>query len=45
MNSPKNLPLCPACRKGHLHVTTRNEVFRPRSVEVVVELLASKCDA
>ena len=45
MNSPKSLPLCPACRKGHLHVTTRNEVFRPRSVEVVVELLASKCDA
>ena len=45
MNSPKNLPLCPACRKGHLHVTTRNEVFRPRGVEVVVELLASKCDA
>jgi len=45
MNSPKSLPLCPACRKGHLHVTTRNEVFRPRGVEVVVELLASKCDA
>ena len=45
MNSPKSLPLCPACRKGHLHVTTRNEVFRPRGVEVVVELLSSKCDA
>ena len=41
MNSPKSLPLCPACRKGHLHVTTRNQVFRPRGVEVVVELLAS----
>lgn len=45
MNSPKSLPLCPACRKGHLHVATRNEVFRPRGAEVVVELLASKCDA
>lgn len=45
MNSPKSLPLCPACRKGHLQVTTRNEVFRPRGVEVVVELLASKCNA
>lgn len=45
MNSPKSLPLCPACRKGHLHVATRNEVFRPRGVEVVVELFASKCDA
>lgn len=45
MNSPKSLPLCPACRKGHLHVAARNEVFRPRGVEVVVELLTSKCDA
>lgn len=45
MNSPKNLPLCPACRKGHLHVATRNEVFRPRGFEVVVELLTSTCDA
>lgn len=45
MNSPKNLPLCPACRKGHLHMITRTEVFRPRGAEVVVELLASKCDA
>lgn len=44
MNSPKNLPLCPACRKGHLHVATRNEVFRPRGVEVVVELMTSQCD-
>lgn len=45
MNSPKSLPLCPACRKGHLHTITRTEVFRPRGAEVVVELLASKCDA
>ena len=44
MNSPKSLPLCPACRKGHLHMITRTEVFRPRGAEVVVELLASKCD-
>lgn len=45
MNNPKSLPLCPACRKGHLHTITRTEVFRPRGAEVVVELLASKCDA
>lgn len=45
MNGSKSLPLCPACRKGHLHEVTRTEVFRPRGAEVVVELLASKCDA
>lgn len=45
MNSSKSLPLCPACRKGHLHEVTRTEVFRPRGAEVSVELLASKCDA
>ena len=45
MNTSKNLPLCPACRQGHLHAITHTEVFRPRGVEVVVELHASKCDA
>lgn len=44
MNNAKPLPLCPACRKGHLQSITRTEVFRPRGVEVSVELLASKCD-
>lgn len=39
------LPLCPACRKGHLHAITRTEVFRPNGNEVTVELLASRCDA
>lgn len=45
MNSTKSLPLCPACRKGHLHTITRNQVFQPRGAEVTVELLASQCDA
>jgi HTH-type transcriptional regulator/antitoxin MqsA len=45
MNSANNHPLCPACRKGHLHVITHTKVFRPRGAEVAVELLASKCDA
>ncbi len=45
MNSTKSLPLCPACRKGHLHAITHTKVFRPRGAEVTVELLASKCDA
>ena len=45
MNNAKPLPLCPACRKGHLHAVTRTELFRPRGAEVAVELLASKCDA
>lgn len=45
MNSSKSLPLCPACRKGHLHTITRNQVFQPRGAEVTVELLASQCDA
>lgn len=45
MNNPKPLPLCPACRKGHLHTVTHTEVFRPRGAQVPVELLASKCDA
>ena len=44
MNNDKHNPLCPACRQGHLHKVTHNQVFRPRGVEVVVELLASKCD-
>jgi len=45
MKRTKNLPLCPACRKGCLHEVTHTVVFRPRGVEVAVELLASKCDA
>ncbi len=45
MNNDKHNPLCPACRQGHLHAVTHNQVFRPRGVEVAVELLASKCDA
>lgn len=45
MNSPKPLPKCPACRKGHLHAIERTETFRPRDVEVRVELLASRCDS
>jgi len=44
MNNAKPLPLCPACRRGHLQSITHTEVFRPRGVEVSVELLASKCD-
>lgn len=44
MNSPKPLPLCPACRKGRLHAFERTEIFRPRNVEVRVDLLASRCD-
>lgn len=45
MNSSTPLPLCPACRKGHLHTIERTEVFRPRDVEVRVDLLASRCDS
>lgn len=45
MNSPKPLPKCPACRKGHLHTIERTETFRPRDVEVHVALLASQCDS
>lgn len=45
MNSPKPLPKCPACRKGHLHAIERTETFRPRDVEVRVALLASRCDS
>lgn len=45
MNSSTSHPLCPACRKGHLHTITRNQVFRPRGAQVTVELLASQCDA
>lgn len=44
MNNDKHNPLCPTCRQGHLHAFTHNQVFSPRGVEVVVELLASKCD-
>jgi putative zinc finger/helix-turn-helix YgiT family protein len=45
MNSTKPLPMCPACRKGHLHTIERTETFRPRDAEVRVELLASRCDS
>lgn len=45
MNSTKPLPKCPSCRKGHLHAIERTETFRPRDVEVLVPLLASKCDS
>jgi putative zinc finger/helix-turn-helix YgiT family protein len=45
MNSSKPLPLCPACRNGHLHTIERAEIFRPRDVEVRVDLLASRCDS
>jgi putative zinc finger/helix-turn-helix YgiT family protein len=45
MNSPKPLPKCPVCRKGHLHTIERTETFRPRDAEVRVELLASRCDS
>lgn len=39
------LPLCPVCRRGHLHPTTRMEEFNPRGKKVEVELLTSRCDA
>lgn len=45
MNSSKGLPLCPACRQGHLHTITRQEVFHPRGARVSVALLASLCDS
>jgi putative zinc finger/helix-turn-helix YgiT family protein len=45
MNSTKPLPMCPACRKGHLHTIERTETFRPRDTEVRVELLASRCES
>lgn len=44
-HSASVLPLCPACKKGNLHELVRTEVFRPRDVEVRVELLTSSCDA
>ena len=39
------LPLCPVCRRGRLHPTTRMEQFNPRGKKVEVELLTSRCDA
>jgi len=39
------LPRCPVCRKGQLHASVRTEVFHPHGKDVVVELLASRCDA
>lgn len=44
MNSPV-LPLCPACRAGHLHPAAQVRTFSPRGAEVRVELLTSVCDA
>jgi HTH-type transcriptional regulator/antitoxin MqsA len=44
MNTPA-LPLCPACRQGHLHPQTTVREYRPRDVSVQVELLTSVCDA
>lgn len=42
---PDALPLCPACRRGHLHPATETEVFHPHGHRVQVELLTSRCDA
>jgi putative zinc finger/helix-turn-helix YgiT family protein len=39
------LPLCPVCRRGRLHPTTRMGEFNPRGKKVEVELLTSRCDA
>lgn len=39
------LPRCPVCRKGQLHASVRTQVFHPHGKDVVVELLASRCDA
>ena len=38
------LPLCPACRSGHLHPATRVRTFHPHGGTVAVELLTSRCD-
>jgi putative zinc finger/helix-turn-helix YgiT family protein len=37
-------PLCRACRQGHLHPATFEDVFHPHGQEVRVELLTSRCD-
>ncbi len=36
---------CPICGEGTLHASVRAEVFHPRGKDVVVELVASRCDA
>lgn len=44
-SAPLALPRCPACRKGHLHTSTRTRVFHPQGQTVTVELQISVCDA
>jgi putative zinc finger/helix-turn-helix YgiT family protein len=44
MPPPEPKPICPACRKGNLHESTRSCSFRPNKEEVIVELLTCKCD-
>lgn len=44
MNSTTNLPVCPACKQGHLNSALRTRTFHPRGIAVEVELLTSECD-
>lgn len=39
-----DLPICPVCREGHLHLAVRTRAFHPHGQSVEVELLTSRCD-
>lgn len=45
MSTSPESPLCPVCRKGHLHASIRTQVFHPHGKDVAVELLSSRCGA
>lgn len=39
-----NLPTCPACKNGHMHLAERNREFSPQGKTLQVTLLTTRCD-
>lgn len=39
-----NLPTCPACKKGHMHLAERTREFSPKGKTLQVTLLTTRCD-
>lgn len=39
-----NLPTCPACKKGHMHLAERTREFSPKGKSLQIVLLTTQCD-
>ena len=39
-----NLPMCPSCKKGHLHQAERSREFNPNGKSIQVTLQTTRCD-